>query len=593
MGIWSDDNNKKLNIQLKADYEILDDLIFDVAYSFQSNSELRNNYESKESFGGGLNRNGLATKESKDFYNQLLESTLRWNGNISNGTIDVVGGYSYQEFYEEGFRAQGGDFITDAFAYNRLKASNDFKTGIGDVTSFKNTNKLIAFFGRVNMSWDQTWFLSVSGRREGSSKFGTDKKWGFFPGASGGVELANFINSSSINNLKFRVSYGEAGNNLKDSYLSLVVAEPGDDSFYYNGDYVPAYGPLRNSNPNLGWESKKEINIGLDYSFFNDKVYGAIDYYSRKTESLLWLFGVPQPPNLASQTWANVGDLRNSGLEFLVNLKAVDNGSFSYIPTLTATWYIENKIVSLSDPDNGFVFGAGRNLGGMGSPGQNDTPLVHIEEGAPLGQLWGWKYVGISPTGELQLEDISGPEGKPDGGVDADDRTVIGNGLPSFEIGFGNSVRWNNWDANVFFRGVFGHDLINSMRAFYEVPAAIRSYNVVSTARDMKNPDTGAYLNSPDGKLSDLYVENADFFKLENLSIGYNLKVPSGSAINNVRFYFAANNLFVITGYKGTDPEVRYGDSEDDNNPLVPGVDRRDTWYMTRSFSLGVSLGFN
>ena len=139
-----------------------------------------------------------------------------------------------------------------------MSAANDFNNGLGDVNSWKNSNKLIAFFGRANLSWDQTWFLSLSGRYEGSSKFGIDNKWGFFPGVSGGVELANFINSSAVNNLKFRVSYGETGNNLRDSYLSLVVVEPSGNSFFYNGEYVPAFGPLRNANPNLGWESKKE-----------------------------------------------------------------------------------------------------------------------------------------------------------------------------------------------------------------------------------------------------------------------------------------------------------------------------------------------
>ncbi len=477
--------NKRLNIQLRGAYEIIDNLIFDMSYSFQTITELRNNYQSKYSFGTGINRNGLASKESKSFYNQLFESTLKWNGNIGDGTLDVVGGYSYQEFIGEGFRAEGGDFITDAYTYNRLAAAGDFDNGLGDVSSWKNSNKLIAFFGRANFSWDQTWFVSLSGRYEGSSKFGEDHKWGFFPGISGGVELANFINSSSINNLKLRVSYGETGNNLKDSYLSLVVVEPSGNSFYYNGEYVPAFGPQRNANPSLGWESKKETNIGFDYSFFGDKLYGAVDYYSRKTESLLWNFDVPQPPNLASTTWTNVGDLRNSGLELLINWKAIDKGNFTYTPTLTGTYYIENKIVSLSDSAKGFEFGV-RDIAIMGSPGQNNTPLVRVEEGKPIGQLWGLIYEGISEDGQWIFTDVN-----EDGEITAEDRAVIGNGLPDFEIGWGNSFRFGNWDANVFFRGVFGHDIVNTMRGFYEVPGAITSYNLVRTARDLKNPDTG------------------------------------------------------------------------------------------------------
>jgi TonB-linked SusC/RagA family outer membrane protein len=576
--------NKRLNIQVRGAYEIIDNLIFDMAYSFQTISELRNRYNYKEQFSAGLDRNGLARKSANDFYNQLFESTIKWNGNLSNGTLDLVGGYSFQEFINQGFHAEGGDFITNGYTYNRLSAANDFDNGLGDINSFKNSDKLIAFFGRANLSWDQTWFVSLSGRYEGSSKFGTDNKWGFFPGVSGGVELANFINSSTVNNLKFRVSYGETGNNLQNSYLSLVVVEPSGNSFFYNGEYVPAFGPLRNANPNLGWESKKETNIGFDYSFFNDKLFGAVDYYTRKTEALLWEFDVPQPPNLAQRTWTNVGDLRNSGLELLVNWAAIDNGNFKYTPMLTGTYFIENKIVSLSDSASGFVFGV-RDLSNMGAPGQNGTPLVRVEEGKPIGQLWGLIYEGISEDGQWIHTDVN-----EDGEITIEDRAVLGSGLPDFEFGWGNNFQFGNWDANVFFRGVFGHDLINSMRSFYEVPGAITSYNLLRGARDIKNPDTGTYLKGSLGTFSSLYVEDGDYFKLENLSIGYNFNMANSEAFSRLRVYFAGNNLFVLTNYKGSEPEVRYSDNE--GGLLVPGVDRRETWYLARSFSLGLNVIF-
>jgi TonB-dependent starch-binding outer membrane protein SusC len=586
--------DKNLNIQLRAGYEIIDNLIFDVAYSFLSGSEIRNRYSSKYSFGTGTNRNGLAYKGYSDSYNQLLESTLRWNGDIGNGTLDLVGGYSYQDFAYEGFNVEAGDFITDAFEYNRLQSANDIKTGIASVNSYKNTNRIIAFFGRANFSWDQTWFVSASLRQEGSSRFGEDNKWGLFPGVSAGVELANFINSSSVTNLKFRVSYGETGNNVRDSYLSKVIAVPSGSSFYYNGEFVPSYGPNRNDNPILGWESKKETNIGFDYSFFGDKLFGAVDYYTRKTESLLWEFGVPQPPNLAPRTWTNVGDLRNSGLELLINWKAVSKPDFTYTATIAYSHYLQNDIVSLSDPENGFNFGIEYD-GFMGSPGQNDTPLVRIAEGEPMGQLWGLVFTGIAEDGQYTFEDIAGGgtnADEPDGKIEAIDRQVIGNGLPDFDFGWGNTFTWKNFDANVFFRGVIGHDIVNSMRGFYEVPGAITSYNLLKSARDLKNPDTGVYPSGALGKVSSFHVENGDYFRLENLSIGYNFRMNPGSVFTRARLYLAGNNLFVITNYQGPDPEVRYTDTEDSNNILAPGIDRRETWYLTRSVSLGINLGF-
>jgi len=578
--------NKRLNIQIRGDYEIWDNLIFDMAYSFQTISELRNRYQSKQSLGAGRDRNGLARKSANDFYNQLFESTLRWNGNIGNGTLDLVGGYSYQEFVNQGFNAEGGDFITDAFTYNRLSASNDFDNGLGSVNSFKNSNKLIAFFGRANFAWDQTWFLSISGRQEGSSKFGADNRWGFFPGVSGGVELANLINSSTVNNLKLRVSYGETGNNLQSSYLSLVVVEPVGSSFFFNGSYVPAFGPQRNANPNLGWESRTELNAGFDYSFFGDKLYGAFDYYTRTTEALLWEFGVPQPPNLANRTWTNVGDLRNSGLELLVNYVVFDNANFNYTTTLTSTYFIENTVESLSDSVNGFEFGI-RDISNMGAPGQNNTPLVRVEEGKPIGQLWGLIYEGIAEDGSWMHRDVN-----EDGQINTDDRAVLGNGLPDFEFGWGNTFKFGNWDANVFFRGVFGHNLINSVRSFYEVPGAMVSYNVTRSARDLRNPDTGTYLDVDNalGVFSSLHVEKGDYVKLQNLSVGYNFNMANSNAFNRIRVFFAGNNLFTWSNYQGPEPEVRYSDN--DGGQLAPGIDRRNTWFQARSFALGVNLIF-
>lgn len=584
----NDGTNKRVNLYIRGAYEIVDNLIFDMFYSLQTESDVRSSYRASTSFWTGRDRTGLARKSYDDRFNQLFETTLRWTGDLSNGTIDVVGGYSYQDFTNEGFYAEGGDYITDQFGYNRLSAALDFNNGLGDINSYKNTNKLVAYFGRINFNWNQTWFLSASGRYEGSSRFGENNKWGFFPAVSGGVELANFINSSSVNNLKFRISYGETGNNLANSYLSIQRLGPGSN-FLVNGEWVPSYGPVSNANPDLRWEVKKETNIGVDYAFFNDRLYGAVDYYTRKTEDLLQNVTVPVPPNLFNRTWTNVGELKNSGLEVLVNWKAVENSNFTYTPSLAFTSYLKNEIVSLSDSARGIQYGI-RDIANMGSPGQNNTPMIRVEEGLPIGQIWGLIYEGIADNGDWVHKDVNG-----DGEISNADRAVIGNGLPNVEIGFGNAFTFGNWDANLFFRGVFGHDLVNSYRAFYEVPNVIGSYNVIETARELKGSN-GTLLNTSQGTFSSLHVENASYLSLNNFSIGYNFDLSQGSAFRKIRVYAMGNNLFVITGYKGSDPEVRYADNAEDNadnaNPLAPGIDRRNTWYMTRSFALGIKLEF-
>jgi len=216
--------------------------------------------------------------------------------------------------------------------------------------------------------------------------------------------------------------------------------------------------------------------------------------------------------------------------------------------------------------------------------------MIRVEEGLPIGQIWGLIYEGIADNGDWVHKDVNG-----DGEISNADRAVIGNGLPNVEIGFGNAFTFGNWDANLFFRGVFGHDLVNSYRAFYEVPNVIGSYNVIETARELKGSN-GTLLNTSQGTFSSLHVENASYLSLNNFSIGYNFDLSQGSAFRKIRVYAMGNNLFVITGYKGSDPEVRYADNAEDNadnaNPLAPGIDRRNTWYMTRSFALGIKLEF-
>lgn len=578
--------DKRLNLSVKAAYEIIDGLILDAFYSIQSQSFLRGQYYDKNSYWTGMDRNGLASRRQDDNWNQLFETTAHWNGDIgSSVNLGALGGYSYQEFVNEGFRAEGGDFITDAFSYNNLSAALDFNNGIGSIDSYKNSAKLIAFFGRINLNINETWFVSASGRYEGSSRFGADKKWGFFPAISGGVELANFINASNVENLKFRVSYGVTGNQPAQSYLSLLRLGPGGN-FFYNGAFVPGYEPVSNANTDLGWEKKAEIDIGFDFSFFGSKLFGSFDYYTRTTTDLLFEYEVPVPPNLYDQTWLNIGEIKNSGLELALTWKAIDKSNFSYAITFTPTYYLKNELVSLSGTFNGAELKYGvQDLGGMGAPGQSDVPLVRAEEGKPIGQLWALVFKEIDPDGNLIFEDING-----DGTVDTNDRQVVGNGLPKFEMGFGNTFTFGgNWDLNIFFRGVFGHDLNNTYRAFYEVPNMIGSYNLPRTANDMRNADTGTLLNNSSGVLSSYHIENASFVSLDNLSFGYSFNLADGAAFKRIRLYFAGNNLFYITGYQGVDPNPRYSDG---GNPLIPGIDRRNTWFRTRSFSLGVNLGF-
>ena len=584
----NDGKDRIMNVSLKGTYELAKGLTVDAFYSLQGSTSLRGQYYDKNSFWVGKDRTGLANRSMSSETIRLFESTVKYNGELSSSiSVSALGGYSYQDFTYEGFSASGGDFLTDAFTYNNLNAALDFKNGLGSINSYKNSNKLIAFFGRVNLNINSTWFVTASARYEGSSRFGADNRWGLFPAIGGGVDLASLINVSFIDNLKIRGNYGLTGNQPSSSYLSLLRLGP-SGNFFYNGAFVPGYAPVSNANIDLKWEKKGEMDFGFDFSMFKSKLSGSFDFYSRTTTDLLFSYEVPSPPNLFNQATLNLGEIKSSGLELTLSFNAVQSSDFSYNVTFTPSYNLSNTLVSLSGTYNGADLQYGtRDMGGMGAPGQSDVPLVRTEEGKPIGQLWALVYKEIDATGNLIFEDIDG-----NGEINTLDRQVVGHGLPDFQFGFGNVFTYKNWDVNVFFRGVFGHDLINSYRGFYEVPNMIGSYNLPKTATDMRNPTTGVLLNNSSGVLSSYHVENASFVSLDNMSLGYNFNMSKSSAFSKIRVYVAGNNLFYITKYKGVDPNPRYGDIENSNNPLIPGVDRRNTWFRTRSVSFGANIIF-
>lgn len=556
---------------LRGTYSLTDNFNFSLFYSQERKDFQGRQYWDKNSFFVGQDRNGRASQRNDKNKNDLFEATANYDLNLGGTEVKLLAGYSYQEFLNSGFGADGGNIISDAFGYNNLGAAQDFDNGLGNVFSYKNTDKIIAFFGRANFNINDTYFISMSLRREGSSQFGANNKWGTFPGLSAGVDLVNALEISGFDNLKLRVGYGETGNRPPGSYISLQRFGPGS-SFYYNGNYVPSYGPQSNPNPDLKWEVKKDLNIGLDFAFNDFKVTGSVDYFNTATKDLIYNIGVPVPPNLFGSTQLNIGEINNSGLEAVVNVSLIDNGNFSWNTSLNGTYYLASELKEFLEEANGF-----RDIATLGSPGQSDIPLVRVQEGAPLGQLWGIVFEGISPEGNWIYSDLNG-DGNPG---QNDDRAVIGNGLPDFQLGWNNSFKFGKVDFTFFLRGTFGHDIINTYRAFYEAPQSITSYNLPVGVYDVQNLGEAP-------KFSSYHVEDGSFLKLDNAALGYTFDT-GGTAFSKIRAYLTTNNLFTITGYSGVDPEVRLADG---NDALAPGIDRRNTYFTSRSFAFGVQLGF-
>jgi len=571
---------KRLNVAGTAEYEIFKGLKFLTRYAQQTSSSYRDAYLPIEAFISrnflgvtGFGRHGYAYRQDDESFNQLYENTLTYDGKVTSDlNVNAVAGYSYQDFTFQGFGAQGGNFVTNG-SQDNLGAALDFSNGLGSASSYKNGYKLIAFFGRVSLNYKDMAFLSGTLRREGSSQFGENNRWGYFPAVSAGLDLKQLINVPTINNLKLRASYGVTGALPPSSYLSLERLTVQGNRYAGNGVYSQVYAGVGNPNPDLKWEKKNEIDIGVDFAFMNSRLTGTLDYFNRKTKDLIFNVTVPSPPALYTTTWKNIGQLDNKGFEAAINYDVIRGNSFTWNTGATFSRY-HIVLAKLDSSLKGSYVGATN----LGTPGQEATQLTRAVEGQPIGILYGYKYLGVDANGKYLFDDGTGkgvtePQGP--------QRMVIGNGLPKFEISWSNSFKYKNFDLNFFLRSSVGHQLINTFRAFYENPNVASSYNVVNSKYfDPKVTDKQIY--------SSYDVEKASFIKMDNATIGYTFSLPKTGKIRSLRMYFTGQNLFTITGYTGVDPEVRY---QDGTNVLAPGIDRRETWVYTRSFTFGVNVG--
>lgn len=576
---------KRLNVQGSAEYEILPGLKFLIRYAQQSSNNFRTAFLPHTSFHSrnflgvsGFARNGYAFKADDESSNQLYENTLTYDTKFNKLNVTALAGYSYQSFLNEGTGIGAGNFVTDLTA-NNINTALDLGAGLANITSYKNASRLAAFFGRLNFNYNNFAFLSATLRREGSTQFGANNKWGMFPAVSAGLDVSRLVDIPSVNNLKVRGSYGITGSLPPNPYLSLstFTATQGTE-FFAGGTWVAPYAPNRNANPDLKWERKAEWDLGVDFTMFNNRLSGTADYYNRTTSDLIFNVTVPVPPNLANRTWKNVGTLTSNGFEMALNYDVIPKGDFTW---KTGANFSTNhtKLSKLSaDIAPGSYIGETN----LGTPGQEATQITRAYAGQDIGLFWGPVYKGLDKDGKYLFDNGKGGDTTDENAY----RTLIGKGLPKFEFGWTNTFTYKNFDLNFFFRGSIGHDLINTYRGFYENATVVTAYNVVKTK--YYNP------NVKDGqKFSSLFVENGSFVKLDNATLGYNFHLPGTGTVRSFRAYINAQNLFIITDYTGVDPEVRYADqSTNPPNVLAPGVDRRETWVRTRSLTLGVNIGF-
>ncbi|MDP3913646.1 MAG: TonB-dependent receptor [Bacteroidota bacterium] len=518
----------------------------------------------------GRNDIGYAQRNSWTSDKKLLETTLNYKKAIENHNMNFLAGYSYEDNYYQNMGAQNRQFVTDLFGANNLSAGENLRSG--DVWSGKNMSKLISFFGRVNYTLLEKYVLTASIRRDGSSKFGKNHQWGTFPSVSVAWHMKeeSFLqNVDALDDLKFRVGYGISGNqDGLDPYLSLPLYGKAGQ-YYDNGKWYSAYEFNQNENPDLRWEQTSMFNIGFDYSFIKGRINGSIDYYNKNTEDLLYTYTVPQPPYLKGTMMANVGSMNNKGVEFMVSGDIVRNDNFRWNTSFNIA-HNKNEITSLSNDQ--FTTSAIKTGSAWIRGGSSNTTHI-VEEGKELGTFYGWLCTGINSEGKYIMDDMI--DGK--AGLTDEDRTYIGSAQPLFTYGLANVVSYKNWELNFFFRGVYGNDVLNFSKMSYATTQWLPGANV------LKESLTIGLKESP--RYNSYYIEDGSFLRLDNASVAYNFDTKGLYGIKKLRVYVTGQNLFVITKYTGLDPEIEM-------SGLDPGVEGREYYPKSRTFSVGVNLSF-
>ena len=543
-------------------------------------------YNTSEYYGNQLNDwTGYAYHTNDESYQNNLEITSKYDLNVGKHRMNAMVGYSYQYYKWERNYANNYNFPTDFFQWYNLGIGQALKEGKAGMGSEANENTLIGFFARVSYAYDNRYNLLVSVRREGSSKFGDNNKWGTFPSASLGWTISNekFMEGITwLNNLKLRAGFGITGVIPNNPYESLTKYTYGSSYYYSDGKWLPGLSVSSNPNPDLRWEKSTEFNVGLDWSVLDDRLGGSIDLYNKKTTDLLFLYTVPTPPNLYNQTLANAGSVRNQGIEVAVNAVPVRTKDFEWKTVVTVSAN-KNKLLSLSNDmyeSNSFI-----DTGGLGEPISISTH--RMQEGHALGDFYGLKSVGVSENGVFLIE-------KPDGEVvefsndqlkNDEYRQYLGSGLPKVYLGWTNNLSYKNWDLSMKFTSQLGFKILNETRAFYENNSI--AYNRLTSVEEA--PYGGQYTlsSSQPQTFVSYYLEDGDFLKLTNLTIGYTFPIKKNNKyIKGVRAYLSGDNLFCITGYSGLDPELSNA------NPTYAGIDYRDKYPSIRSFTFGLNLTF-
>ena len=586
----NDAKNQVIMGSVRATLNIIDGLKFATFYSIQNTHDWNGKYQ-KSTLRSVEGKGGVANQSYSNYTQQVVENTLHYINQWNDHAFQAMLGQSYQTELSHGFNAYNSDFPLDELLYNNLGMGEGKKEGAdtyANMGSYKYKDKLASFFARVMYNYDERYFLSASVRFEGSSKFGPKAdpllgQWGVFPSISGSWNIKGedfMADVEQLNELKLRVGYGVTGNMPGDHYLYLMRVAPGGDYLWSNGAFIQPWGPSSNVNESLRWEEKHEYNVGIDFAAFKSRVAGCLVAYFRNTTDLLWEYDVPMPPYPFGKMWDNYGQIHNYGVELQLNGTPIETKDWKWDISFNASWN-RNMVVRIT----GDKYGQDgvetyMNVGDVGGDGLTGVYTMRLAEGQPIGNFYGFKAAGLDEKGVMWYYKADGSLTK---APKEADKTYIGNAQPLINFGLNTTLRYKWLDLSLNFRGQIGGTYFNETRFFYEQTRGVE--NCLLSAWNA-NDGTGApYFTR---QMSDYYLEDASYIKLNDLTLGYTPTLPENFSkwINYIRVYFTAQNLFTITGYTGHDP------STVNMSGLTPGFDGRSYYPTQRTFNLGLQFRF-
>lgn len=586
-----------------AEYDILSNLKFHTSFGATTNNS-RTGQFSPTTVTEGRNVGGDAEINASKNTMVLTENYFTFNQDIADlHTLTAIAGYSYQESRNESWSSHGQSFITDAFSYWGLGSSAVWQAPGSGLSEWV----ISSFYGRINYSLASRFLVTLNARYDGSSNFGKNNRWAFFPSGAiaWNMKEEDFLaNSSLISFWKWRVSYGLTGNQAIAPYQTLARFSPVFTTL--NDQIVNAVRPTSVANDNLTWETTRQFNFGTDIGLWDDRVTLTAEYYHMLTSDLLFSVPLPQYSGYTTQL-QNIGEVKNTGFE--LSLSSINlTGPFEWSMNLNFS-HNKNEIVALPDGDD-IEYGSGPgHMVGLGN-----TQI--LRQGEAVGSFYGWIYDGVYQEGDdfipgagfeqeaggEKFRDINGKNengertGQPDGMLNGDDRVIVGNPHPDFIWGWNNDFKWNNFDLNVFFQSSVGNDILSYTLMELDLMAA--NNNATTNALNRWTPsntdtDIPRAFTGRSRRVSSRWIKDGTFTRLKNIAIGYSIDPGMLASVNmnKLRIYFSAQNILTFTSYEGYDPEVNYRTSGAANGNRNLGLDY-GSYPNAKSYTLGFNIGF-